>query len=180
MDLQMDFDYAGSLEACAQGDESALRALYERESPKLVGVAMRILHRRDLAEEAVQDGFVRIWKNAATFDRNAGSARGWIYAIIRYRALNMLRDGARESVMEPGELDRLRESAVEKVGSDLDSEGTLRKCIEALDQRPRQAVLLAYVLGLTHGEIAGRMHVPLGTAKAWIRRALTSLRECMS
>jgi RNA polymerase sigma-70 factor, ECF subfamily len=180
MDQQGEFDYAAQLEACARGEKRALKALFEREGPKLTGVAMRILHRRDLAEEAVQEGFVRIWQNASSFDRRAGSARGWIYAVVRYRALNMLRDGARESATEPEALDRMRETAVEAVGEDLDSDGMLRRCLEELDQRPRKAILLAYVLGLTHGEVAGRMNVPLGTAKAWLRRALASLRECMS
>lgn len=180
MDRQTEFDYAGKLEACARGDQRALRDLFEREGPRLTGVAMRILHRRDLAEEAVQDGFVRIWKNAARFDRTLGSARGWIYAIIRYRALNMLRDSAREDAVDPSELDRMRDEAIEQVGEDLDSDGRLGHCLDTLDQRPRKAILLAYVLGLTHGEVAGRMHVPLGTAKAWIRRALASLRDCMS
>ncbi|WP_424931445.1 sigma-70 family RNA polymerase sigma factor [Amaricoccus macauensis] len=180
MDLQSDFDYAGKLQACARGDEGALRDLFDHEGPKLTGVAMRILHRRDLAEEAVQDGFVRIWKNAATFDPALGSGRGWIYAIIRYRALNLLRDRSREDAVDPSDLDRMREQTIEEAGTDLDSEGLLRHCLDALDQRPRKAILLTYVLGMTHGEVAGRMHVPLGTAKAWIRRALAALRECMS
>ncbi len=173
-------DYAETLEACARGDRSALRMLFEAEAPKLIGVAQRILQRRDLAEDAVQEGFAQIWGNAARFDRSAGSARGWIYAIVRYRALNMLRNGSHETNVSPEDLDRIRDQAVEMSWDGLDPEGMLRHCLGTLEPNRRRAVLMAYVAGLTHGEIAGKMQVPLGTAKAWVRRALIALRECMS
>ena len=173
-------DYAEIIEGCARGDTEALRRLFEGEGPKLMGVAQRILHRRDLAEEAVQEGFALIWRNAARYDARLGSARGWLYSIIRYRALNMLRDGARELPMPPEDLDRLRETTVDSSFGALDPEGQLRQCLEALEPNRRRAVLLVYVLGLTHGEVAGKMRVPLGTAKASIRRALLALRECMT
>jgi RNA polymerase sigma-70 factor (ECF subfamily) len=173
-------DYAETLEACAKGDTRALRALFELEGPKLLGVAQRILLRRDLAEEAVQEGFTQIWRKAASFDRALGSARGWIYAIVRNRALNMLRDGAREHPMPAEELDRMREKSLATTWEGLDPEGSLRRCLGQLEPERRRALLMVYVVGLTHGEVAGRMHVPLGTAKAWIRRGLVALRECMS
>jgi RNA polymerase sigma-70 factor (ECF subfamily) len=173
-------DYASTIEACANGDAEALRELYEVEGPRLMGVAQRILRRRDLAEEAVQEAFAQIWRNASRYDRTLGSARGWIYAIVRYRALNMVRDGSREQAMPQDDLDRLRDESVTSTWSGLDPDGLLRRCLEALDSNRRSALLMVYVLGLTHGEVAGQMRVPLGTAKAWIRRALQSLRECMS
>lgn len=173
-------DYAQTIEACARGDTAALRALFEFEGPKLLGVAQRILTRRDLAEEAVQDAFAQIWRKAASFDRDLGSARGWIYAILRNRALNMLRDGAREQTMPAEDLDRMRETTLAASWDGLDPEGLLRRCLGELEPERRRALLMVYVLGLTHGEVAGRMSVPLGTAKAWIRRGLGALRECMS
>lgn len=173
-------DYAEIIEGCARKDTEALKLLFEGEGPKLLGVAQRILHRRDLAEEAVQEGFALIWRNAARYDAQLGSARGWLYAIIRYRALNMLRDGSRELPMPQEDLDRLRETSIESSWDALDPKGQLRQCLEGLEPNRRRAVLMVYVLGLTHGEVAGRMRIPLGTAKAWIRRALLSLRECMT
>jgi RNA polymerase sigma-70 factor (ECF subfamily) len=175
-----ELDHAALLEACASGDRDALRILFEAEGPRLIGVAQRILRRRELAEEAVQDGFARIWRNAASFDRTVGSARGWIYAIVRNRALNLLRDGAREDIVEPEAIDLLREGAVvDAAWEGLGETEALRRCLDGLEPQRRRAVLLAYVLGLTHGEIAGRMGAPLGTVKAWVRRALIALRECM-
>jgi RNA polymerase sigma-70 factor, ECF subfamily len=173
-------DYAEIIEECASGDAAALRALFEHEGPKLLGVAQRILRRRDLAEEAVQEGFAQIWRRADTFDRTLGSARGWIYAIVRHRALNMLRDGSREESLPAEDLDRLREESVGATWEGLDPGGLLKRCLDGLDPLRRRALLMVYVLGLTHGEVATSMRVPLGTAKAWIRRSLLSLRECMS
>ena len=173
-------DYAESIEACARGDRAALRALFESEGPRLLGVAQRILHRRDLAEEAVQEGFAQIWRKAANYDRTLGSARGWIYSIVRYRALNILRDGSREQAVPEEELDRMRDANVAASWHGLDPEGMLRHCLGQLEDKRRHALLMVYVLGLTHGEVAGKMRVPLGTAKAWIRRSLAALRECMS
>lgn len=173
-------DHAAALEACARGDQDALRALYEAEGPRLTGMAQRLLRRRDLAEEAVQDGFAQIWRKAAQFDRTVGSARGWIYAVVRNRALNMLRDGAREDIVDPEDLNALRQTAAEEAWRDLDAQGRLRACLAALEPERRRAILLAYVLGMTQGEIAGAMGAPLGTVKAWVRRSLIALRECMS
>lgn len=67
----------------------------------------------------------------------------------------------------------------ETLVSKLSEAGALRRCLEGLEADRRQAIVLAYVHGLTHGELAGRMGVPLGTAKSWIRRSLGSLRECL-
>lgn len=173
-------DHAAAIEACARGDQAALRAIHEAEAARLIGVAQRILRRRDLAEEAVQDGFVQIWRKAGQFDRRLGSGRGWIYAVVRNRALSLLRNGAREDITAPEDLDALRDDAVEQPYEGLGSGDRLRFCLAQLEPERRRAILMAYALGLTQGEIAGRMGAPLGTVKAWMRRALIALRECMA
>lgn len=178
-------DHAALLAGCAGGDRQALRALFEAEGPRMTGVARRILRRHDLAEEAVQDAFVAVWQKAAQYDPARGAALGWIYAVLRNRALNMLRNSAREDLTAPEDIDAARESAPMEDPADeawerLDASSRLRACLEALDPLKRRCVLMAYVLGFTHGEIAGRLATPLGTVKAWVRRGLGSLRECMS
>jgi RNA polymerase sigma-70 factor (ECF subfamily) len=177
-------DHATVVAGCAAGDAGALRTLFEAEAPRLIAVAQRILRRRDLAEEAVQDAFVAIWRKAASYDPARGSARGWIYAIVRKRALTMLRDGAREDLADADALDALRDAtdAVDSAAEAferLDDASRLRRCLAALDETKRAPILLAYVEGLTQGEIAGRLGAPLGTVKAWMRRGLAALRECM-
>lgn len=176
-----DFDYEAALIACASGNDRAFRALYDREAPKMLGVAVRLLKRQSLAEDAVHDAFVNIWNKAATFDPKAGSARGWIYTILRNRALNMLRSEGR--LDHKDEFETLAATAAdddpEAVVSGLSDASALRRCLEGLDPQRRSVLVLAYVHGLTQGELAGRLGVPLGTMKSWIRRSLLSLKECM-
>lgn len=175
---------AAALGRCARGDRDGLRAVFDSEAPRLAAIAIRILKRRELAEEAVQDAFVQIWQKAGQYAPDRGSARGWICAVVRNRALNILRDGGREDLAGDETVARLRDadhlSEVRAAWLELDSRSRLRDCLGGLDETKRTSVLLAYVLGLTHGEIAGRLGVPLGTAKAWVRRGLASLRECMA
>jgi RNA polymerase sigma-70 factor (ECF subfamily) len=175
-------DYAGLVQACARGDRQALRSLYDEEAARLVAVAQRIVRRRELAEEVVQDAFVQVWQKAATFDASVGSARAWIYTIVRHRALNVIRDGAREDLLEAEELAAVqdRASVVEDAFSQLATESRLRACLEELDREKRESLLLSYVAGYSHGEIAGLMRVPIGTAKSWVRRALMALKDCMA
>jgi RNA polymerase sigma-70 factor (ECF subfamily) len=175
-------DYAGLVQACARGDRQALRRLYDEEAARLVAVAQRIVRRRELAEEVVQDAFVQIWQKAATFDASVGSARAWIYTIVRHRALNVIRDGAREDLLEAEELAAVqdRASLVEDAFSQLATESRLKACLEELDREKRESLLLSYVAGYSHGEIAGLMRVPIGTAKSWVRRALMALKDCMA
>lgn len=169
------------LGACARGDRKALRDIFNREGGKLLAVAERIVRRRELAEEVVQESFIRIWTHAHQYNPDRGSARGWIYAIVRNRALNLLRDGSREQTVE--DVDALRDDELTKevmtAWARLDRHSRLRDCLGALDETRRNGILMAYVGGYSHGEIAGRLRIPLGTAKSWIRRGLASLRECM-
>ncbi|WP_099866342.1 sigma-70 family RNA polymerase sigma factor [Pararhizobium haloflavum] len=175
-------DHAEALSRCANGDRAALKALFEAEAGRLIAVAERILRRRDVAEEVVQDAFIQIWRKADQYSADRGSARGWIYAVVRNRALNVLRDGRREDLADEADLTRLSETANlhdDRVLDRLDATSRLRQCLQQLDEAKRRSLLMAYMSGYTHGEIAGRMNVPLGTAKAWVRRGLSALRECM-
>lgn len=172
-----------AIEACARQDQSALKHILEVEGGRLLGVAQRMLRRRDLAEEAVQDTFVQIWRKAHQFSAESGSARGWIYAILRNRCLTILRDGQRLSTMEPEDLAAIQDArqylAASEAWRGLGG-GALRDCLAQLDQPARQSILLAYVAGFTHGEIAVIQKVPLGTAKSWVRRGLSALKGCLS
>jgi RNA polymerase sigma-70 factor (ECF subfamily) len=176
-----DFDHAAALSACARGDSEALRALYDREAASMIGIAFRIVRRKDLAEEVVHDAFLAIWRKAGQFDPALGSGRSWIYAIVRNRALNLVRDRSREDLVEAGELEILSDqTGHEDIFERLPERDALRLCLERLDKKRRASVVMAYVGGFSHGEIAGRLGVPLGTVKAWIRRSLLVLRECMA
>jgi RNA polymerase sigma-70 factor (ECF subfamily) len=174
-------DLDNAIAGCAGGDRTALRLIYDHEGPRMLGVAMRLLKRRALAEEAVQDAFVLIWKHAGSFDPAKGNARTWMYAILRHRSLNILRSESRvETSAEPiAETAASDEEDPETIVGRLSDAAKLRKCLETLDSSRRKAIVLSYVHGLSHADLAIRLNMPLGTVKSWLRRSLISLRECM-
>ena len=171
------FDYEACLSACAQGDQRALRQLYEHDSSRLLGVALRIARDKALAEDIVHDAFIRIWRGAGSFDPERGSARGWVFSVTRHVALNFVRRQHREVALSEDH---------EPVASPDDSvEFTAHSeqvyhCLEQLDPARRRCILHAYVDGYSHSEIAQKLDTPLGTVKAWIKRSLAALRECMA
>jgi RNA polymerase sigma-70 factor (ECF subfamily) len=175
-------DHATLIVACGRGDRAALHVLFQTESAAMVGVATRIVKRRELAEEVVQESFVAVWRNAARFDPTIGSGRAWLFQIVRNRALNMLRDSSRELPTEEKDLNAAVDAGVDADNAfeRLANNSALKRCLEELDPRRRQGLLLAFVEGLSHGEVAAKLKVPLGTTKSWLRRSLIALRECMA
>lgn len=183
MACSMTVDHGASVKRCAAGDMAALRGLYEAEASRMIAVARRIVRRTDIAEEVVQEAFLQIWRHAGRFDPALGSARAWIYAIVRNRALNVVRDAKREDLVDEAvleEVGQIRAPVEADIMSRLAVGSRLRRCLDTLDATRRESLLLAYVWGYSHGEIAGRLNVPLGTAKGWVRRGLAALKDCMS
>jgi RNA polymerase sigma-70 factor (ECF subfamily) len=179
-DAVVTFDYESALEACARGDRRALRALYEREAPRLLGVTLRIVRDHHTAQDVLQDAFIQVWHSAGTFQRALGSGRGWLYTVVRRRALDAVRRGPRE-LLAGDDLEGLADSVALMTPEDeSDITEALAHCLQALDDRKRQCIVAAYVNGYTHQEIAQQLRAPLGSVKAWIRRGLLSLKECMS
>lgn len=147
----------------------------------MLGVARRMLRRLDLAEDAVQETLVLVWRKADQFDTERGQAKAWLYTILRNRCLTQLRGGGREIPLEAGDFEMAPDGAVlEMAYNRLERTHDLRICLETLEPSKRMAILSSYVLGYSHGEIAGRMNAPLGSVKAWLRRGLLTLRECLS
>ncbi|WP_407297813.1 sigma-70 family RNA polymerase sigma factor [Stutzerimonas zhaodongensis] len=180
------FDYEAALRACARGERSALQRLYEQESPRLLGVVQRIVRDSALAEDIVHDAFIRIWNKAATYDQTRGSGRGWIFSLTRHLALNAVRNNARHVQMEEDEEGDMEHGTIEGWQAQADdafdwrvNPGRIEACLEQLEPVRRNCVFHAYVDGYSHQEIAQRLGAPLGTVKAWIRRSLTALRECI-
>lgn len=176
-----EFDIGKAIAGCVAGDRKALRMIYDHEAPKMLGVATRLLKRRALAEEAVQDAFVLLWRHAGSFDSSKGNGRTWLYAILRHRALNILRGESRlETSEEPiAENEPSEDDSPETIVSRLSDGQKLRHCLEGLEPQRRAAIVLSYAHGLSHSELAEKLGMPLGTVKSWLRRSLISLRECM-
>ena len=181
------FPYERALQACARGERQALQDIYRQESRHLLGVALRIVRQRQQAEDVLHDAFVAIWTKASSFDAQLGSGRGWIYSVVRNLALNAVRNGVREVSVdeETAEaLDLQHSMDAHRHASDVfelnASLGRLNDCLAQLEPARRNCILYAYVDGCSHGEIAERTQTPLGTVKAWIKRGMGSLKECMA
>lgn len=169
--------------AVATGDRTAFRSLYAETSAKLYGVLIGLLGRTALAEECLQEVYVKVWHSAGTYSIERGTVMTWLIAVARHRAIDLKRRerarGTRAALDEAAELaDPASERAMEKVA--LAGEGRrLRDCLQQLDEQPRRCLLLAYWSGLTQEELAGRLGQPLGTVKSWIRRGLQKLKDCL-
>ena len=162
------------LEAVAQSDEPALAELYDRFGRISYGLALRVLRDPTLAEDAVQDAFLQVWRSADRFEPGRAKVSTWVLTFVHRRAVDLVRREERRRT-EPVE------SAPEPVqpGADEDVEDRSRRQIvqEALRRLPkeqRQAIELAYYGGLTQTELAERLGQPLGTIKS---RMFTGLRQ---
>ena len=168
------------LRRCAAGDGAAFRALYDRWGNRMYGIALRITRQPSLAADAMHDALVQVWEQAHRFDPARGSAEVWMIGLVRYRSLDIVRRQAREV---PGYEAEEREDESPDALSLLVSsaEGAaLQRCLEQLEAERQRLVVMAFVDGLSHSELAERMGVPLGTVKSWIRRSLITLRGCLA
>lgn len=183
---QSTFDHGVLLEACANGDRQALQRLYAQEGSRMLGVVIRIVGDRGIAEDIIHDAFVNIWNKAYTFDVRRGSGKTWIFSVARHQALNHVRTRHREVAVDDDTAERLDAERSQEAATDIQDHfdwlghGELDRCLGQLSPERRNCLFHAYVDGFSHQEIATRLGRPLGTVKAWIKRSLTALRECLS
>jgi RNA polymerase sigma-70 factor (ECF subfamily) len=167
------FDYEAKLVACAQGDRKAFQELFRQESPRMLALAIKMLSQRADAEEVVRDSFVLIWKNAASYEASLGTARAWIYSIMRYRILNRLRQSGRHVPADAEWIDTLPDNpAVEPEGANH-----LASDLAQLDDVQRRPILMAFYNGFTYEQIAARLAIPAIQIKTHVRAGLRTLQE---
>ena len=163
----------------AAGDRAAFRRVYDLQAPRLYAVALRITRQGPLASDAVHDALLQVWRNANRFDLSRGNPEAWLLSLVRYRALDIARRRGREvsdqDLPEPIDEDP---DPLERLAATRDA-ASLRDCLALLEADRRKLVLLAFVDGLSHSEVAERLKMPIGTVKSWIRRSLQSLRLCL-
>jgi len=176
MDLASDLLWMGRLQA---GDRTALEPLYDRHSPSMYGVALRILQNRADAEDALQEAWIQAWKQRDTFDPSRGNVAAWLVTIARSRALDRRRRqasrGRAEGVVpiDPPPSTTDPETAAARGSLQM----RLRQALASLDPKQRQVLEIAYFEGLSQSEIAARLGAPLGSVKFWARQGLLQLRE---
>lgn len=154
-----------------EGREDALAGLYDRYGGLAYSLALRVVRDRQLAEDAVQEAFVAIWRTASTFDADRGSARAWVLTLVHRRAVDRVRSEQRH-------LERSAEATEHK--SAAESGASLerlrvRKALMRLAPAERRMLALAYYEGLTQSEIADTLGVPIGTVKSRTARGLARL-----
>lgn len=166
----------------AKQDRGAFARLYQASAGKLFSVCLNILGSRAQAEEALQDAYVNVWRNAGAFDPAKGTAMTWLITLARYRALSLRRKAGREIPADiEAEFANLSDPAPGPLAEAMrgSEAAALHACLDELEGQPREAILLAYFRGLTHQELARHMSVPLGTVKSWIKRSLARLKGCL-
>lgn len=175
------------LDRVAQQDAAALKRLYECTSSKLYGLALRIVSRREWAEDVLQETYLAFWRLAVDYRASLSPPMAWMGLVLRSRALDYLRRRAAEREQLMDELDApLAERLAGESPSPMDTAQAgeqawaLHQCLRQLEARQREVLSLAYLRELSHGELAARLRLPLGTVKTWIRRGLEQLRACMA
>lgn len=166
------------LMAVAEGDRAAFARFYQRTSAKLFGVVLRILPERSVAEDAMQDAYAKIWRNAGGFDARRGSPISWAATIARNVAIDLRRrEHPRGRIRDDDfDLDLMGDPAA---GASAEEMAALRSCLDRLDPDQRALVLAAYLNGDSREELAERLGHPIGTIKSWLHRSLARLKGCL-
>lgn len=169
------------MQRLATGDETALSALFERHGSAVYGLARKVVSDAQLAEEVLQDAFLRVAREAHAYRPSTAGVLPWLLRIARNAAIDVLRKRKRDRKARGD--DMLEAVADARVPDALDGVGLeefaveVKQALATLPEGPRKAVDLAYYSGLTQSEIAQKLGIPLGTAKTWVRTGLNSLRD---
>jgi RNA polymerase sigma-70 factor (ECF subfamily) len=174
-------DLVHALERTARGDRAAFEKVYAATAVKLYGIVIRILGRRDLAEDILQEVYIRVWQRASEFDPATGSPITWLATIARNRALDEARRKTMRSLDDCPELLQLSSDDDPLADSERNEEQRrLQACLDGLEAEKRQLVLRVYYYGMTREEIARATNRPVATVKTWLRRSLAQLKDCLS
>jgi len=163
-------------------DPQALAELYDRYGQTAYRLILRMVRDAGLAEDLVQETFLRVWNRAGGFDSDRGAVGPWLLAVARNRAIDYLRcQGKRiANSVEFNETEHpelFTEVPADAFGFDVARQ--VKRALDGLEPHARQAIELAYFEGLSQTEIAERMGQPLGTVKTWMRRAIQQMRAAL-
>lgn len=178
-------ELAALIERIAGRDRKAFEELYRLTSRKMFAVALRIVREPGMAQDVLQDSYIRLWRYAHTFNSKLSAPETWLHQVVRNRALDLVTqqsqtvtsisldqfadsdDGPSDFQLEVGGMTADRQDDNAKV---------MQACVQRLDGKYRQVLTLAYTHGMSHAEISEHLDVPLGTVKTWARRGLIELK----
>jgi len=180
MAVQIREDDSGLVARMQRRDPQALAELYDRYGRVTFSLILRVVRDTGIAEDLVQETFLRVWNRVNGFDAQKGSIGPWLLAVARNRAIDYLRSavGRDRNAVEYEETDH--PSLYCDMEKDILASDKARRIKSAIDKLPanyRQVIELAYFEGLSQTEMAERMGQPLGTVKTWVRTALKNLRD---
>lgn len=170
------------LTRCGNGDRIAFAELYDSLSSRVYGIALRVVRDPALAEDVAHDAWLNVWDKADTFNRTRGSAAGWVLSIAHRRAVDTVRRSVAARERELLDAQRTGERTMES-GEDAaalnESRRLVRRCMDIISDRQREALSLAYFEGFTQSEIASTLGIETTAVKSRIRKALAGLRRCV-
>ena len=174
-------DLDALIEATGRGDRAAFRALYDETSARLFGVVLRIVRDRGVAEDVLQETYLKVWQKAEIFDPAAGRPITWLATIARNRAIDRVRskDIVRRAAGQDDDDEDVLARLADPGGADPVLRESLRVCLERLEPQARQCVVLAYCSGYSREELAARFGRPVNTIKTLLHRSLKTLLGCM-
>ncbi len=170
----------------ADGDEDALRSLYDATSAQVFGWCLSVLHERDAAEEALVEVYAQVWRQAERYDPSRGCVASWIATLARTRAIDLSRIRERQHAgrtpLDPALADLLPDPkpAPDEASYQEERAARVRLALASLPDDQRRAVEAAFFLGLSHTEVAEALRLPLGTVKTRIRSGLSALRRALA
>lgn len=169
------------LQCISRGEEEAYKRFYDKTSPRIFGLALKILKRREWAEDVTQETYVRVWYHAGEYHSGRGSVMTWLISICRNLAIDKFRSRSAKEAEGGLDPDLLisHQDGPELSIVGFQSNVLLQGCIEELSESQRTSILLSFIEGLSHQQVTVRMGKPLGTVKSWVRRGLQSLRRCL-
>jgi RNA polymerase sigma-70 factor (ECF subfamily) len=167
--------------AVTKRDEVAFERLYAATRAKLFGIVLRILKRRDLAEEVLQEVYIKIWNGADAFNPAIASPITWMATIARNRAIDVVRRRGEISIEdEPAALDVAADTPDPLAGQEMtEALRALLACVGRLEPDRQKLVLLAYYNGWSRDQLAAKFDAPVNTVKTWLRRSMLDIRACL-
>lgn len=173
-------DDAQLVERLKRREPQAMAEMYDRYGRLAYSLISRIVQNTGVAEDLVQETFLRIWNRAHCFDAERGALGVWILAVARNRAIDYVRSVDGRMAHYASEFDALERTgasaAVEENILNFDRVRLLKDALGKLNANQREVIEMAYYEGLTQSEMAERLNQPLGTVKTWVRSALKTLR----
>lgn len=170
----------GMLLRVASGDHAAFRTVYAQTGPKLFAICLRMMKRKDQAEDVFQEAFAKIWQRSWQFDPGKGEALAWLATVTRNCALDRLRKSKESDVPYDETItDGIDAQTMTLAGKNAGEGIDLQRCLGQVREDFRNSVVLVYMNGLSYEELACRLGTPVSTAKTWVRRGLIQLKECM-